>query len=335
MKTRTTIGLAAVGVAVLAAGWLLGPGATGDSRVAVPPGTVVFPDLASKLQTAAEVDVVAKGVTTRITRTGAQWGLADRGGYRVQQDKLRELLTGLTELRMTEPRTSDPTQYDRLGVDDPNSPASTANLLRVLDAQGKPIAELITGHRRVRTAGNLPESLYIRRPGEAQSWLAEGRLPVDADAQLWLERDVINIAGKDVVKLVASRGDTVLQFDRDGDKVALTTPAEHPKLDEYRVDDVFRGLEQVTLSDVEPASVAREGKIGVATYTLAYQTVVTITLYRADKDIWATFEAKDGRAASLQPALAGWRFQIGAWKEKTYLPAIDELKASEPDKPAP
>ena len=109
MKTRTTIGLAAVGVAVLAAGWLLGPGATGDSRVAVPPGTVVFPDLASKLQTAAEVDVVAKGVTTRITRTGAQWGLADRGGYRVQQDKLRELLTGLTELRMTEPRTSDPT----------------------------------------------------------------------------------------------------------------------------------------------------------------------------------------------------------------------------------
>ena len=55
------------------------------------------------------------------------------------------------------------------------------------------------------------------------------------------------------------------------------------------MDDVFRGLEQVTLSDVEPASVAREGKIGVATYTLADQTVVTITLYRADKDIWATF----------------------------------------------
>ena len=42
-----------------------------------------------------------------------------------------------------------------------------------------------------------------------------------------------------------------------------------------------------------------------------------------------------GTRASLQPALAGWRFQIGAWKEKTYLPVLDDLKASEPDKPAP
>lgn len=335
MKASTTLVLAAAGVAVLAGGWLLGPGATSDSRVTVPPGTVVFPDLASRLQTAAEVDVVAKGVTTRITRSGAQWGLADRGGYRIQQDKLRELLTGLTELRITEPRTSDPTQYDKLGVDDPNSAAGTANLLRVLDAQGKPIAELITGHRRVRTAGNLPESLYIRRPGEAQSWLAEGRLPVDADAQLWLERDVVNVAAKDVVKILTSRPESTLQFDRDGDKMALTAPVEHPKLDEYRLEDVFRGLEQVTLSDVEPASKPREGKVGVAIYTLADQTVITITLFRADKDIWATFDATGGRAASLQPALAGWRFQIGAWKEKTYLPVLDDLKASEPEKPAP
>jgi len=335
MKASTTLVLAAAGVAVLAGGWMLGPGATSDSRVTVPPGTVVFPDLASRLQTAAEVDVVAKGVTTRITRSGAQWGLADRGGYRIQQDKLRELLTGLTELRITEPRTSDPTQYDKLGVDDPNSTAGTANLLRVLDAQGKPIAELITGHRRVRTAGNLPESLYIRRPGEAQSWLAEGRLPVDADAQLWLERDVVNVAATDVVKILTSRPESTLQFDRDGDKMALTAPVEHPKLDEYRLEDVFRGLEQVTLSDVEPASKPREGKVGVAIYTLADQTVITITLFRADKDIWATFDATGGRAASLQPALAGWRFQIGAWKEKTYLPVLDDLKASEPEKPAP
>ena len=335
MTPRTTVLLAAAGVAVLAAGWLLGPGATSDSRVSVPPGTLVFPDLASKLQNAAEVDVVAKGATTRITKTGTLWGLADRGGYRIQQDKLRELLTGMTELRITEPRTSDPTQYDRLGVDDPNSPSGNADLLRVLDAQGKPIAELITGHRRVRTAGNLPESLYIRRPGEAQSWLAEGRLPVDADAQLWLERDIANIAAHDVVKVTATRGETTLQFDRNGDKPALTVPADHPKLDDYRLEDVFRGLEQLTRSDVEPASKPRDGKLGVATYTLADQTVITITLFRADKDLWAEFAANGGRAASLQPAFAGWRFQIGAWKEKSFLPVLDDLKASEPDPPKP
>ncbi len=335
MKTRTTLVLAALGAVVLAGGWLLGPGATPASRVMVPPGTLVFPGLAAKLQTATEVDVTTKGATTRITKVGAVWGLADRGGYRVQQDKLRELLTGMTELRITEPRTADPTEYNKLGVDDPNSPTASADLLRLLDAQGKPIAELITGHRRFRTAGNLPESLYIRRPGEAQSWLAEGRLPVDADPQLWLERDIANIPAAQVVKVAATRGDTTLEFARDGAKTALVSPAEHPKLDDYRVEDVFRAMEQLTLSDVEPASKPRDGKIGVAVYTLADGTVITVTLFHADKDIWAEFAATGAKAASLQAGFVGWRFQLGSWKEKSFLPVMDDLKADEPNKPAP
>ena len=335
MTPRRTLILAAVGAAVLAGGWWLGPGAAPGSRVTVAAGTLVFPDLAAKLQGAAEVTVTTKGATTRIAKVADKWGLTDRGGYRVQQDKLRELLTGLTELRITEPRTADPAQYDKLGIGDPNSATSTASLLRVLDAAGEPIAELITGHRRVRTAGNLPESLYIRRPGEAQSWLAEGRLPVDADPQLWMERDIANIPAAQVEKMSSVRGDVTLAFAREAGKVILVSPVEHPKLDDYRSEDVFRAFEALTLSDVEPASKPREGQIGVATYTLADGTLVTATLFRADKDLWAEFSATGDKAAALQANFAGWRFQIGAWKEKSFLPTVDELKASDPDKPAP
>ena len=88
-----------------------------------------------------------------------------------------------------------------------SKPGSTGLLLRVLEANGAPMAELVVGRRRVRTQGNVPESAYIRRPGEAQSWLAEGRLPVDADPQLWLDRDVANLPATRVREVAVRRAD--------------------------------------------------------------------------------------------------------------------------------
>jgi hypothetical protein len=333
-----TLWLAVLGVVVLAGGWYFGPGANSGSRVVVPAGTLVFPGLAGKLQAATMVEISNKGKTLRIARGKEFWGLADRGGYKVQQDKLREMLTGLTELRIIEPRTADPAQYDRLGVGDPNVANSTANLLRVLDASGAPMAELITGHRRVRTAGNLPETLYIRRPGEAQSWLAEGRVQVDADPQLWFERDIVNIPLDRVASVVLRRGDAVLNFAKIDGKPALIQVPDQPKLDDYKLEDVFRALAQLTLTDVAEAAKAPGEKIGDAVYTLNDGVRITVTVARADKDIWIQLAAAgDGDAAkpaaALQAGFAGWAFQLGAWKEKSFLPVMDDLKAEEPAKP--
>ena len=161
--------------------------------------------------------------------------------YPVQEAKLRGLLTGLTELRLAEPRTTDPAQFGRLGVDDPNGAASTADLLRVLDGAGKPILAVIVGHRRVRSQANVPDEVYVRRPDDNQSWLAEGSLQADADPALWLDRDVMNIGHDRIASVVV--GDEALVFGRADGKFALTEPADHPKLEDYKVDDVARALE--------------------------------------------------------------------------------------------
>ena len=61
----------------------------------------------------------------------------------------------------------------------------SADLLRVVtDAAGKPILAVIVGHRRVRSQANVPEDVYVRRPNDNQSWLAEGSVQVDADPAL-------------------------------------------------------------------------------------------------------------------------------------------------------
>ena len=281
---RNTLILAVVGIIVLFVGWQFGTPSQGGGQKVIAPGTLVFPGLAARLQAAERLTITTKGHTMTLVRKDGIWGIADRGGYRAQQDRLRELLTGLTELRVTEARTADPEQYDRLGVGDPNKPVTTANLLRVLGPNNSVIAELIVGHRRVRTAGNVPESIYIRRPGEAQSWLAEGRLPVDADAQLWFEREITNIPKDRVASVVSARGDTILEFGRDGDALALKTPAEHPKLDDYRVEEVFRSLESLTLTDVKPASEQPGEKLGSAVVTTTDGLVVTVAVFKIETE---------------------------------------------------
>src|SRR6202012_1415149 len=116
----------------------------------------------------------------------------------------------LTELRLVEPRTTDPAEFSRLGLEDPTGKTATSNLLRVLDASGKPIVAVVVGHRRVRTQGNLPEQVYVRRPDDNQTWLAEGNLQVDADPQQWLDRDILSIDHARIAKVAVTRGDAAL-----------------------------------------------------------------------------------------------------------------------------
>lgn len=327
MKPRTSLLLAVIAVVVLAVGLYFGTGQTPERHFTA--GTLVFPGLTAKLQDAARLEISNQGKTLVVAKRNDVWGLADRGYYPVEADKLREILSGLTELRLTEPRTSDPTHFAVLGVDDPNGKTSTANLLRVFDAKGGLIAELIVGHRRVRTRGDVPESIYVRRPGENQAWLAEGRLPVDADPQLWLERDIANIPIDKVADVTVHRGDETLVFRRDGTKTVLESPADHPKLDDYKIEDVFRGLENLTLTDVRPIAGMPGAKIGDASYVTTDGLTLAIAVFKDGKDIWTSYTATGKDPSGLQARLSPWAFQVGSWKEQAFAPTLADLKATE------
>ncbi|HEY2620272.1 MAG TPA: DUF4340 domain-containing protein [Acetobacteraceae bacterium] len=337
MKPRTLVALVCIGILAIVGGWYFGTAQQPSPQQAYSGGKLMFPDLAPKLQDAARIEITHQGKTTAIVKHGDVWGLEDRGGYVVQASKLRGMLTGLTELRLVEQRTTDPEQFSRLGLEDPTGKTGTSNLLRVLDGSGKPIVALIVGHRRVRTQGNVPEQVYVRRTDDNQTWLAEGSLQVDADPQLWLERDIMNIDHARIASVAVTHGDDTLELSRDGQKLAMKTPPEHPPLDDYKLDDVDRGLELLTFQDVQTDKEPVGDKVGQSVYTTSDGLAVTATVFKGEKDIWARFAAtgndktKD-EADKLNARLAGWTYQLGAWKQKALVPSLDDMKA--PEKPA-
>lgn len=339
MRARTVIILVVIGILAVAGGWYFGTARQPSEQQAYNAGKLMFPDLAPRLQDAARIEITHEGKTTAIVKHGDTWGLEDRGGYRVQAAKLRGMLTALTELHLVEPRTTDPAQFNRLGLEDPNGKTGTSNLLRILDASGKPIVAVIVGHRRVRTQGNVPEQVYVRRPEENQTWLAEGSLQADADAQLWLERDIMNIDHARIASVHVNHGDEALEFAREGEKLALKSPQDHPPLDDYKLDDIDRALELLTFQDVQTDKEPVGDKVGQSVFTTSDGLAITATVFKGDKDIWVRFAAvgndktKD-EADKLNERIAGWTYQLGAWKQKSLVPSVDDLKAPPPEKPA-
>jgi hypothetical protein len=334
MSARRAILLLVLGLWVLTGGWFANWIMTPD-RPEIVAGSLMFPDLAPALQLASRIEITSKGKTVVIAKKGDVWGVADLGGYRVQGAKLREMLTGLTELRIVEPRTSDPEQFARLGLDDPAKPDGTATLLRVLGGDDKPLLEIITGHRRMRTQGNVPESIYVRRPGENRSYLAEGRLAVDADPALWLDRELMNIANTRIATATIRNGEQVLEFARADGKLVLRKPEVPGPLDDFKLEEVARALETLSFQDVKAAQDTPGEKIGSGVFVTTEGLSVTADIYRAGNDIWARFDVAGPDALGeevgiLAARLQGWAYQLGSWKQKALAPSLEDLKPTPP-----
>lgn len=337
MIPRKTLILAGIGVLVLAAGLVLGTGRP-DQKNAVPAGSLAFPNLAGQLQDAARVEIAQAGSKVTLARRDATWVVPDHANYPAQQDKVHALTTALTELKLSEPRTADPDQYARLGVEDAAGKDSKSTLVQVLDNAGVPIAGLLVGHAHTGSHGT-GDGVYVRRPGEAQSWLAEGQLAPSTDAHEWLDRQIANITRTDVTSVTTTRDRTTLSFVRKDGTLTLTAPAEHPRLDPFKVEDVSHGLEVLTFTDVRPAP-APGNFVGQAVFTTGNGLSVTIranTVGAADPDqqVWIEITASGDGAAkpaaeALQAKVKGWAYRVQEWRLGSFAPTLDDLKAYQP-----
>ncbi|MGG5808475.1 DUF4340 domain-containing protein [Falsiroseomonas sp. CW058] len=339
MNRRTLLLLGGAAAGTVGAAILLTP----DTAEPPPPSTtpLAFPGLAPRLAGAARIEVARHDGTLTVSRAGDRWVLPAKADHPVRPERVREVLVGLTELRLAEPRTANPEMLERLGVEDPARPGATSSLLRVLDANGAPIAELVVGRRRMRVQGNVPESVYVRRPGENQAWLAEGRLPLDSDPNLWIDRDIANIPRERVREVAVMRaGEPPLLLRRGPDPdgtLAVVEPAGAPPTDDISLDEVARAFEFLTFLDVRrEAEIPGEG-LGEGRFTLTDNLRISVTAHREGEDLWVRMAAEgDEEAARLAARWRGWAYQVGQWKEKAFVPRLaDLLRQERQAEPAP
>jgi hypothetical protein len=254
MTPRAVLGLAIVTlIASVAAVWVtLQQPAAGPVQIGDEP---VFPSLREQPDAVAKVIITSPEGKFTLTRAGDRWVAADRHDYPVAADRLRQLIVELADMRLIEAKTSRPERYARLEVEDVGEGASS-RLIRLEDADGKVLAEAIVGKQRQRLTGAEPSGTYLRRPGEAQSWLASGGIDLDEQVQDWLEEEIVALDGDRVRRMEISPpsgdGYAVVRESPDAQlRLDGLAEGEKPKQD-ANLNQLLGALATVRLEDVRP-----------------------------------------------------------------------------------
>src|SRR6266404_4455705 len=111
-----------------------------------PPGERALPRLDAKLGDLTWIRLSRGATKMDFAAVGGRWVIVDKGNYPAAAGKLRQLLLGLADLTLVEPKTERPELFARLDLDEPSTANSTAVTLQ--DRTGQTVAGLIVGKRR-------------------------------------------------------------------------------------------------------------------------------------------------------------------------------------------
>jgi hypothetical protein len=315
LLASATAALVAIAIVVLASG------DRGVSRAA--PGQSAFPALAARLGDVASVTVSRDGTTMTLIRDGDNWLVAEKGNYPANAAKISQIVRAMADLTLVEPKTQNPDLYPRLEVEDPGNGKST--LVAVKDKSGGDLAQAIVGKRRYDRLGAGNDGVYLRKPGEAQSWLARGTLDPSGDAASWLDRKIIDISEKKIAKVTLTQADgSKLVISRSAPEAKFAVedaPADAKFKSEIATSGPATALETLDLDDVKPAGElpVPEKDVVTASFTTFDGLTVDLRLMERDKADWIAISAAgsgpaEANAKKIEDKVSHWTYAIPAYK---------------------
>jgi hypothetical protein len=315
LLASATAALAVIAIAVLASS------DRGVSRAA--PGQSAFPALAARLGDVASVTVSRDGTTMTLIRDGDNWLVAEKGNYPANAAKIGQIVRAMADLTLVERKTQNPDLYPRLEVEDPGNGKST--LVAVKDKSGGDLAQAIVGKRRYDRLGAGNDGVYLRRPGEAQSWLARGTLDPSGDVASWLDRQIIDISEKKIAKVTLTQADgSTLVISRSAPEAKFAVEDAPPDT-KFKSETTTSGpagaLETLALDDVKPAGElpVPDKDVVTSSFTTFDGLTVDLRLMERDKTDWIAISAAgsgsaQANAKKIEDKVSHWTYAIPAYK---------------------
>jgi hypothetical protein len=262
-------------------------------------GASVFADIKPALGEIQEIRL-SKGDGSRTTlQKGADgWTVVERQ-YPADGGRVRDLALGLANLKIVERKTSDPANYAKLGVETPDAPAATSTLVEVM--AGKKSWSLIVG----KGAGG--SAVYVRRPAEPVSLLAEPNLSADPDQKRWLDRLVTDLSGArihDISVKTANGPAYLLTRPQRGatDLVLSPIPKGRTPVSPMSLSAQAEALASLHFDDVRAAPAPAQTAADRATYRTFDGQVIELAGHREGEKAFVTIAARrDAELAAKFP----------------------------------
>ena len=342
-KTVIVVGAIAVASLVAASGRLV-------SHPAGESGAALFPGLADTIGTVARVTIrsseglltIEKSLSGEQGATG--WRLKERDGYPVEEAPVRAVIVGLIQAVLLEPKTAKPERHALLELAAPEDSTAKGHgrEVTVQDASGATLATLVIGKRRsdLGGTGGEEEGIYVRRPGENQTWLARTGLFPASTPGGWVNPSVVAIESARVERVTfrPSEGPSFTVSHPPGDDSFVLSG--NTPVDESAVRRLLAVLSGVLLEDVckeNAISSAKPFRVEVSTRD---GLVVTLTVHEHDKAPWIAVSAQgtDGskvEADAINKRTCGWLYRVSAHAAAVLRFRREDLARTETQEEAP
>ena len=322
---------------VLAAlGILAGIATLGDPWGASPgegqPG-LLLPGLKDQLNVINRIVISGPGNQTIATleRGAERWTVTERNNYPADVGRIRKNLLVLADARIVEEKTSSPGFYDRLGVQDVSDPAAKGMQLALTG--GKQPVTVIIGLNQAGS-GDLT---YVRRAGEAKSWLVKGKFDIGKAAGDWLDKSLTDIPMAQIQSVsIDHPGTETLRIAKakpdDADFSVVGLPAGRTLAYPGVTNSIGGVLANLQLEDAQTRDILGPdpGKPVVARFVTTDGLTVETSAWQIANGTRITFTASgtgsaEKEAAALNARLGSWVYTLPSYKTEQLTRRLQDL----------
>jgi Domain of unknown function (DUF4340) len=326
-KAFATLAAITLGMLVVAVATYVSQNRVSQVRVS---GEALFPGLAGKADRIAKIVITQGNTTLALARDKQSWSLENRGGYPAKTETARALLIGLAEAELVEAKTSSKEHYSVLELENPRDKDAKSRLVQLLDDKGNAIAEVVVGKKRSDAFGSSRGGTYVRRPGDAQSWLANVDINAPIGARDWVQPNIIDIPSQKIAGVdIEIVGEEPLKIVRDATDASKHTLAAMPngkKLkDNFAIGAIVRAAGSIELEDVRRADSSQGQEAGTVLVEADGGLKVTLRLRKEGDDYWLSAEASGAEGEAKKTAedimrhVQGWQFKVSTTKAQSIL----------------
>lgn len=303
-------------------------------------GKAFLPELASGINSAGTIEITQGAQKIVVERAGQSWQVKDRGGFPAKTEAARTLLVALAQAQLVEPRTSVKDKLGLLELEAPSDKDAKSRGVRVLDGNGRALADIVVGKTRFDAFGSGRGGIYVRKANETQSWLATGDPKVTVDIRDWVDTNVFALEADKIAKVtIETQGETALVIEKAPppppaepgkppapsaarpEKFKVANLAEGQKLKAGAgIDGIVEAFGSIGLEDVRKLAAPPTGEgVQVIKVEAADGHAVTFHLRKDGEASWLSLSASGegdakAKADAINAKAKGWEFKIPSWK---------------------
>ena len=312
--------------------------------------TVLLSGAAAKVNDIDWLRLTSAGNVTVATlkREGSVWVVEEASAYQADWERLKTLLTGLSQAEVIEAKTANPEYYPRLGVEDMSLPKAGGVMIEFSADSGLPA--LIIGKSAQGRDGQ-----YARLRDSTASMLLDRRIDVSAVRSDWLDKTIVDISDAEVVEVEIKHPDgesiKALKFSADDENFKLQDIPDGMEIkSDWTVNTLGGALAALSLDSVAPDgdldwNNAIRFRLLTADGLLLEAELLAINADETtEKEYWIRLQAglyttavessieevdeagkTSERAESINQRVAGWAYRIPSYTFDSMTRRSDDL----------